>query len=231
MADLCWSQRDAFLEREALAVDDAVRMADAEPKGVVVLSDTGDTVFGGSAGDSNVILEAVLRLGVTGPVLIPMIAPTVVARLWEAGEGATVTLPVGGETATAFFTPLEVTGRVVRLRSGPVPIAGYQDGEVDMGRTAVFAVGPVTLLVSELRGVAGNLPDVWRAHGIEPSEARIAVLKTASNFQFFAPISSRVIRADTRGPGQSDVFGLPWMRLPRPIHPLDPITDRNVRRS
>jgi microcystin degradation protein MlrC len=231
MADLCWSLRDAFLEREALAVDDAVRMADAEPKGVVVLSDTGDTVFGGSAGDSNVILEAVLRLGVTGPVLIPMIAPTVVARLWEAGEGATVTLPVGGETATAFFTPLEVTGRVVRLRSGPVPIAGYQDGEVDMGRTAVFAVGPVTLLVSELRGVAGNLPDVWRAHGIEPSEARIAVLKTASNFQFFAPISSRVIRADTRGPGQSDVFGLPWMRLPRPIHPLDPITDRNVRRS
>lgn len=231
MADLCWSLRDAFLEREAVAVDEAVRMADAEAKGVVVLSDTGDTVFGGSAGDSNVILEAMLRLGVKGPALIPMIAPKVVARLWEAGEGATVTLPVGGETATAFFTPLEVTGRVVRLRSGPVPIAGYQDGEVDMGRTAVFAVGPVTLLVSELRGVAGNLPDVYRAHGIEPAEARIAVLKTASNFQFFAPIASRVIRADTRGPGQSDVFGLPWKRLPRPIHPLDPITDRNVRRS
>lgn len=231
MADLCWSLRDAFLQREALAVDEAVRMADAEPKGVVVLSDTGDTVFGGSAGDSNLILEAMLRLGIAGPALIPMIAPKVVARLWEAGEGATVTLPVGGETATDFFTPLTVTGKVVRLRSGPVPIAGYQDGEVDMGRTAVFAVGPVTLLVSELRGVAGNLPDVYRAHGIEPAEHKIAVLKTASNFQFFAPISSRVIRADTRGPGQSDVFTLPWTRLPRPIYPLEPITDRNVRRS
>jgi microcystin degradation protein MlrC len=231
LADLAWSLRDDFLVREAVSVDDAVRMADAEPKGVVVLSDTGDTVFGGAAGDSNLILEAMLRLGIRGPALVPMIAPGVVARLFAAGEGATVTLPVGGETATAFFTPLEVTGRVKRLGRGKVAVSGYQDGEIDMGRTAVFEVGPVTLLVSELRGVAGNLPDVYRAFGIEPGDARMAVLKTASNFQYFAPITSRVIRADTRGPGQSDVHTLPWSRLPRPIYPLDPMTDRNEPRA
>ncbi len=33
-------------------------------KGVVMLSDTGDTVFGGAAGDSNIILESILRLGI-----------------------------------------------------------------------------------------------------------------------------------------------------------------------
>ena len=49
------------------------------------------------------------------------------------------------------------------------------------------------------------------------------MLKTASNFQFFAPISSRVIRVDTPGPGQSDVKTLPWRRVPRPIWPLDDI--------
>ena len=38
-----------------------------------------------------------------------------------------------------------------------------------MGRTVVFEVGPVTMLISELRGVAGNLPDVYRAFGIEPA--------------------------------------------------------------
>ena len=68
----------------------------------------------------------------------------------------------------------------------------------------------MTLLISELRGVAGNVPDVYRAFGIEPSDYKMAVLKTASNFQYFAPITSRVIRVDTRGPGQSDVFTLPW---------------------
>ncbi len=232
LADHAWSLRDRFMEREAIATDDAVRMADAEPRGVVVLSDTGDTVFGGSAGDSNLLLEAMLRLGIKGPALIPLIAPSVVAHLWDAGEGATVTLPVGGETASAFFKPLTVTGTVRRLREGLVPISGYQHGEIDMGRTVVFEVGPVTMLVSELRGVAGNIPDVYRAHGLEPADFKMAVLKTASNFQFFAPITSRVIRADTAGPGQSDVFTLPWRRLPRPIYPLESFTDRNaVRRS
>ncbi len=230
LADHAWRLRDAFLEREALSVDDAVRRADAEPPGLVVLSDTGDTVFGGSAGDSNVLLEAMLRLKIKGPALIPMIAPGVVARLWQAGEGATVTLPVGGETASRFFRPLEVTGVVRKLREGLIPISDYQHGEIDMGRTAVFETGPVTLLVSELRGVAGNIPDVYRAHGIDPSRFKMVVLKTASNFQFFASIAPRVIRADTPGPGQSDVYTLPWQRLPRPIHPLDPITDRNAAR-
>ena len=98
-----------------------------------------------------------------------------------------------------------------------------------MGRTVIFETGPVTLLISELRGVAGNLPDVYRAFGIEPADYKMAVLKTASNFQFFAPITSRVIRADTRGPGQSDVFTLPWKRLPRPIYPLDADRRRNCR--
>lgn len=231
LADHAWSLRHAFMEREALDVDEAVRIADAEPKGVVVLSDTGDTVFGGSAGDSNILLEAMLRLGIRGPALIPMIAPGVVARLFEAGEGARVTLPIGGETATAFFRPIEVTGIVKRLGDGTVSIAGYQDGSIDMGRTAVFEVGPVTMLISELRGVAGNLPGVYRAFGIEPTDYKIAVLKTASNFQYFAPIASRVVRADTAGPGQSDVYTLPWSRLPRPIFPLDAIEDRNAART
>ncbi len=67
------------------------------------------------------------------------------------------------------------------------------------------------------------MPDVYRAFGIEPADYQMAVLKTASNFQFFAPISSRVIRVDTPGPGQSDVRTLPWRRIPRPIWPLDDI--------
>lgn len=193
----------------------------------MVLSDTGDTVFGGAAGDSNVILEAVLRLKPKGRVLIPMISKTAVATLAAAGEGAEVTLPLGGCTATEFFTPLEVTGTVRKVADGSdVRMSNYfHQASVDMGRVVIFDTGPVTLMISELRGVAGNVPDAYRAFGVEPSDYKMAVLKTASNFQFFAPITAQVIRADTRGPGQSDVYTLPWKRLPRPIHPLDPVAD------
>jgi microcystin degradation protein MlrC len=223
LADLAWSMRAEFQKREAISVDEAVRMADTEPRGVVVLSDTGDTVFGGAAGDSNLILEAILRLGIRSRAIIPMIEPPTVARLAAAGEGATVTLPIGGSAATQFFKPLTVTGTVRHIGGGIVKVDDHHQREVDMGRTVVFDVGPVTLLVSELRGLAGNVPGVYRAFGVEPREYKMAVLKTASNFQYFAPITSRLIRVDTAGPGQSDIVGLPWTRIPRPIYPLDEI--------
>lgn len=225
LADLAWSLRADFQRKEALAIDDAVRLADAATKGMVLLSDTGDTVFGGSSGDSNLILESMLRLGIQSPVLMPLIEPQTAAALAAAGEGATVTLALGGHSAPKFFSPLMVTGRVGRIHRGMVPLRNYYQAEIDMGCTVLFEVGPVTLLVSEYRGVAGNLPDVYEFMGLDLSRYKIAVLKTASNFQYFAALSSQVIRVDTRGPGQSDVLSLPWARIPRPMYPLDPIDE------
>jgi len=225
LADLAWSLRADFQRKDAVAIDDAVRLADGADKGLIVLSDTGDTVFGGAAGDSNLILEAMVRLGIRSRALVPLISPEAVARLIQAGEGAQVRLPVGGNVAKEFFTPLEVTGTVRRIGGGKVNLTKHNQDEIDMGRTVVFDVGPITMLISELRGVAANLPDVYRAFGVEPLDYKMAVLKTASNFQYFASMTSQVIRVDTRGPGQSDVFGLPWKRIPRPVYPLEPITD------
>jgi microcystin degradation protein MlrC len=217
--------RDDFQVKEAVAIDEAVRMADAAQRGMVVLSDTGDTVFGGAAGDSNLILESMLRLGIKSRALVPLISPEAAPRLADAGAGATVTLPLGGDAATAFFRPLEVTGVVRTVGGGEIELSDDHQRQIDMGRAVIFDVGPVTLLISELRGVAGNLPDVYRAFGVEPADYKIAVLKTASNFQYFAPLTSQVIRVDTRGPGQSDIMSLPWRRIPRPVYPLDPVED------
>ena len=225
LADLCWSLRDDFLVRTALPVDEAILKADAAAKGVVVLSDTGDTVFGGAAGDSNIILEAMLRLKIKGPALIPMISPNDAIRLSEAGEGATVTLPLGGHVATEFFKPLEVTGTVRKVGGGMLKVNYHQAPEVNLGRAVLFDVGPVTLLITELRGGAGNFPGLYSGMGVDPTDYKMAVLKTASNFQFFKEITSEVIRVDTKGPGQSDVYTLPWKRLPRPIYPLEKIAD------
>ncbi|MDB5506676.1 MAG: microcystin degradation protein MlrC [Devosia sp.] len=225
LADLCWSLRDEFQVREAVSIDDAVRMADAETQGIVVISDTGDTVFGGAAGDSNLILEAMIRLNIQSRALVPLISPDAARILTEAGEGATVTLMLGGDAAPEFFTPLEVTGTVRTVGGGIIEIVDGHQSEVNLGQAVIFDVGPITLMITELRGLAGNLPELYEAMGVEPRDYKIAVVKTASNFQYFAPITSRVIRADTSGPGQSDVFTLPWKRIPRPVYPLEPVED------
>jgi microcystin degradation protein MlrC len=222
-ADFAWARRHRFMEQSAVPIDEAVRMADAAPAGCIVLSDTGDTVFGGTPGDSNLILESILRQGIKGRALIPLISPMAAKRLAEAGEGAEVTLPLGGDQSVGFFTPLTVTGRVRKVAGGHVTVPVFQQPEFDQGTTVIFEVGPVTLFITERTGAAGNVPDVYRFFGIEPADYKMAVLKTASNFQFFKPISPQTIRVDTTGPGQSNVRTLPWKRIPRPIWPLEEI--------
>jgi len=220
MADLAWSLRADFQERVALAPDDAIREADATTGGIAVLSDTGDSVFGGAAGDSTVIIAAIQRVGITGTALVPLVDAPAVETLTEAGEGATVTVSVGGGIS-GFFQPVELTGTVRKLRPGHMIVEDLPGREFDMGRCAVLQVGQLSVLVTEHAGIGGNHPAVWRHFGIEPSEARMVVLKTASNFQYYAPFTARVIRVDTTGPTQSDILTLPWERIPRPIYPLD----------
>ena len=53
------------------------------------------------------------------------------------------------------------------------------------------------------------------------ADAKIVVLKTASNFQFFARWRRELIRVDSPGTTQSDLTAFAWRRLPRPIYPLD----------
>jgi microcystin degradation protein MlrC len=94
-------------------------------------------------------------------------------------------------------------------------------GRINMGCCAAFDVGPVTILVSEFAGAGGIHPAAYRHLGLEPAEHRMIVMKTASNFQYMAPFTAEVIRVATPGPTQSDLAGLPWRRIPRPIFPLD----------
>ncbi len=226
LADLAWSLRAEFQVRTSVPTDEAIATAAAEPSGVVVLSDHGDSVFGGGAGDSTALLEAILRLGLPGRALIPLVDPVAALSIAGQGEGARVSCKVGG-TLSGFHAPVHVEGVVRTVGPGRLHIEELPDPDLDMGTTVVVDAGPVTLLISQHRGVGGNHPDVYRAFGVEPSEYRAAVLKTASNFQWFRPIASRVVRVDTPGPTQSDIASLPWERIPRPMYPLDSITDRH----
>jgi microcystin degradation protein MlrC len=78
-----------------------------------------------------------------------------------------------------------------------------------------------------MRGAGGNLPVVYEVLGVDPGDYKMAVMKTATAFHHFDAYRSDVIRVDTCGPGQSDIMSLPWTRIPRPIYPLDPVTDRH----
>ncbi|MEE6282896.1 M81 family metallopeptidase [Georgenia sp. MJ170] len=222
MADLAWSMRAEFQETTSVSPAEAVALAARELacSGPVIISDTGDSVFGGAGGDSTVLLTELLRAGAP-TALVPLIDPEAARALALAGVGGRVKMFVGGGL-TGWFPPVEVTAEVLTV-ADPVlrDLPGYAEAEVHMGTTVVAIVGNVTMVVSERPGVAGNHPGLYEYLGLRPAEYGAIVLKTASNFQWFAHLATSLIRADTIGPTQSDIAGLPWQRVPRPIYPLD----------
>ena len=95
------------------------------------------------------------------------------------------------------------------------------------GRTVVLEIdgpGGIELQLTELRGHPSDL-NYFRAFGIEPTERRILVLKSAAHFRAaFEPIATKVIEVDAPGISSPNLTTFPYQRLGRPIYPLDPET-------
>ncbi|MBM3957874.1 MAG: M81 family metallopeptidase, partial [Gemmatimonadetes bacterium] len=230
LADLAWSMREEFWVMTSVPVEEAVRRAETARRGVVVLSDTGDSVLGGSAGDNMTIAREMLRQGVRSTALVPVIDPEVARRAVEAGVGGEIRVAVGGKVDRVFSEPLQVTARVAAVSGGHVEMEWVGQASCEMGRTALLEVGAIRLLVSELRGVGGTHPAVYRALGVEPAEAKMVVVKTASNWHAFAGMMSEVIRVDSPGFTQSHLDRFEWVRAPRPLYGLDDVREWRAAR-
>ena len=223
LAQRAWGLREAFCRLDSISPEAAVRRAEEAERGLVVLSDTGDSIWGGATGDSTTILAEMIRQEITQMALVPLIDPAAVEAAIAAGVGATLTVTVGGKLDPNFGTPLQVTAKVAAIGGGRlnVPLLGFES--FDMGRAVLLEIGAIRLVVTEKRGIGGNHPCVYEHFGIDVAEARMVVLKTASNWQYYGPWIDQVVRVDTPGATTSHLEILPWQHLPRPIYPLDPM--------
>lgn len=219
-ADLAWSLREEFWRSERLPADEAVRRAVQAEKGLIILSDTGDSVYGGGPGDSTCILRPLIEQSIPCLAYVPIIDPPAVAVALAAGVGSDITLTLGGKVDLIFNPPLEVTCRVVAVSQG-VTVHLPERGVCDIGRAALLEVGQVRIVVIELRTFAINHPILYTHLGLKIEDAKMVVVKTASNFQFFAAWRAGLIRVDSPGTTQSDLTAFEWKRIPHPMYPFD----------
>ena len=221
LADMAWAMRDEFLVTESIPAADAVRRAEQAARGLVIISDTGDSVFGGAPGDSTAILREMVAQQITSLALVPMVDPEVVNIAIKAGVGSEIHVRIGAKQSADYHQPLDLTAKVLAIGGGRIEAGVIGIDSFDMGRAVLLAAGSVRIVVSETEGIGGNHPIVYRHFGIEPADAKMVVLKTASNFQYYADMSSELIRADTAGATMSDLAKFEWKHLPRPIYPFD----------
>lgn len=226
LAEICWQQREAFTIHP-VPVAEAIAEAMAGPEGsVYVLADIADSGASGTAGDGTAILRGLIAAGARSAAVAQIMDAAAVAACVSAGVGNTVTLQVGGQHDELHGPPVDVTGVVRLIHEGTFPLAGPMGAgtTAGRGRTIVLEIGGrggIELQLTELRGHPSDL-NHFRAFGIEPTQRRMLVLKSAAHFRAaFEPIASKVIEVDAPGISTPKLTTLPYERLRRPIYPLD----------
>ena len=225
MGAMAWELREEFWKSERVEVSEAVRRAYLHQDGLLVLSDTGDSVYGGAPGDSTWILRELLAQAGDQPesdrlMLVPIVDPEAVNVARSAGIGAEVTVGLGGKIDNEFSQPVETTARVVAISENHVMDVGER-GSVEIGPVVLLRVGPVNIVVMAAAGFAICHPVLYQHLGLDVDQARAVVVKTASNFQYFDGWRRALVRVDTPGMTQSDLAAFTWTRTPRPIFPFD----------
>lgn len=229
LARICWDLRDDFTIHPTPIADAIAEAMAGEPGSVYVLADIADSGASGTAGDGTAVLRGLLEANARSAAVAQIMDPEAVAACIGAGVGATVTLSVGGKHDKYHGEPVEVTGRVRLIHEGRFPILGPMGAGTYAGRgkTVVLEIGGpdgIELPLTELRGHPHDL-NFFRCFGIEPTQRRILVLKSAAHFRAaFEPIATKVIEVDAPGISSPRLERFDYKRLRRPIYPLDPET-------
>jgi len=226
LAQLCWDKREDFTIHPT-PIDDAIAEALAGEEGsVYVLADISDSGASGTAGDGAEILRGLLKANARSAAFAQIMDRDAVQACIDAGVGSTVTLTVGGKHDSMHGGSVEVTGMVRLIHEGRFMMGGVmgRGTSASRGRTVVLEIGGpggIELQLTDLRGHPNDL-NFFRAFGIEPTERRILVLKSAAHFRAaFEPIATKVIEVDAPGISSPRLETFDYKSLRRPIYPLD----------
>jgi microcystin degradation protein MlrC len=220
LATMLWAARDEFVE-QLISVEDALTLA-AESDQPLALGDQGDRVVGAGPGDSAEIARVAAERFPGLAVAVPIFDPAAVAAATAAGEGAEITLAVGG-SVTPQLKPLSRAWRVRRLaRARFVNKGPYMAGvEADFGDAAVLTSDALTVIVTA-RAPNVHDPAFYEAMGVPITSQKALVARAANHYKLSFAGLARTMTVDTPGLTAFRPHEFPFKRA-RPFHPLDAV--------
>ena len=177
---------EAFSERlyqPDEAVEEAMRLAMGADK-PIILADTQDNPGCGGTCDTTGVLEALVRHDAQGVAMCVMNDPDAAAAAHAAGEGAEITIELGGKHNIPGDKPFKGTFKVAKLADGEFTATGKSipGRKVNLGPTALLTIGGVNVFAASRRMQAFD-QDILRHVGLEPSEQKILALKSTCHFR------------------------------------------------
>lgn len=186
----------------------------------VVLADRWDNPGGGVAGDSTVMVEALMRHPDLPAAIGAMWDPVAVEFCRAAGPGTGFRLRFGGKAAWSSGPPVDADV-VVRATCEDLLIP-FEQSIVSLGAAASVTIGNLDVVLVSGRAQTFS-PEAFTKLGIDLSTKKVVVVKSSNHFHAaFAPIAADIQYLDTGGPYPSDPARIPYKKIRRPIAPLDP---------
>ena len=222
-----WRGRNGFLfQPEPLA--HTIAKAKALKEGPVVIADYGDNAGAGGQMDDMSVVREILRQGLRDVAVGPVWDAEALAQMRAAGQGAEVTLAVGGKTDSPALgiegAPLTLTGRIKAITDGRFQLEGDMMAgfPVNLEGTAVLDTGPLEIIISGGRSEAYALQYFTHA-GIDPFRKHYLVVKSRQHFRAgFEGMARHILMAGGKGVCREEFAEMPYRHLTRPIYPLDP---------
>ena len=223
-----WAMREET-RPTAIGIDEAIDQALAIDGGPVVLADVSDNAGGGAPSDSTFILERLIARGVGDVASGLYWDPVAVRFCMEAGEGAALSLRIGGKCGPDSGNPVDLAVTVERIVANADQTFGSSRNR--MGDAVwVRAAGGLDLVLNTLRTQVFH-PDAFTAVGLDPAARRMVVVKSTQHFHAgFAPIAREILYVAAPGAIAPDFAAIPYTKLAKPYWPRveDPWADEGA---
>lgn len=182
----------------------------------VFISDAGDNITAGGAGDNPFMLSRLLAreefASGAGTAIVGAIpAEKAVQECINAGVGSAITVTIGGVLDSINGSPLEFRGTISAiLRDDPVG-----------GDTAILRSGGISVVLTTRRKVFFHRSD-FESVGLNVDDHQLIIVKVGYLFPDQRAMASAAFLALSPGAVSLDIPALPYHRVQRPIYPLDP---------
>ena len=179
-----------------------------------------DNTGGGSPGDSTGMLQAFIEARLRDACVLKITDPESVKQCHAAGEGATLTLDVGGKSSPQQGEPIRMTARVVGLSNGKFHYDGpmFAGLESDLGPSAHIEQDGIHVLLTTLREQP-FCTAFARSLKLDTRQMRYIGVKSSAHFRAGFESWAGSIHVVSE-PSVHDLGNLPYKRLNRRIYPF-----------
>jgi microcystin degradation protein MlrC len=167
--------------------------------------------------DSTHVLHAMLGRTNGVKVAVPYLwDPKAAAEAVRAGQGATVSIEVGGHSSDRAGGPVRLEGKILFAGEKTYRTTGPmgRGNVVDLGPNAVIQAGDITVWVTTAQKTAID-EDCFIQFGMKASDFGVIVLRSKTHFRaVYERLSEEILIVDTPDWGPADLSTLPYRHVP-----------------